>query len=87
MTLSDYQREHVTPAFYQHTDIFKVVNLIEERNLGHLRWTIDWQSDFTWLEGMLKAMKVSEIPEYEEVLKFLTDNPNFNRTQKDVTFV
>ena len=83
MTLTEYQKEHVTPGFYQNPEIFNIINLLEERNLGDWRWTIDFESDFTWLEGMLKAMKATEAPEYEDIMNFVNDNPTFMRTQKD----
>jgi spore coat polysaccharide biosynthesis protein SpsF len=83
MTLTEYQKEHVTPAFYQNPETFNIINLLEERNLGDWRWTIDFESDFAWLEGMLKAMKAIEAPEYEEIKNFVNDNPSFLRTQKD----
>lgn len=87
MSLTKYQTEHVTAAFYQHPEMFSVANLLEERNLGNWRWTIDFQSDFTWLEGILGAMTVSEVPEYEKILEFIVNYPAFKRTQEDVIYV
>jgi spore coat polysaccharide biosynthesis protein SpsF (cytidylyltransferase family) len=87
MKLSSYQREHVTPAFYQNKNSFISVNLLEERNLGNFRWTIDFPSDFLWLKSMLSSMGVTQAPEYEEILQFINDNPEYYRTEQDVNFV
>lgn len=85
--LTDYQREHVTPAFYQYSELFTTINLLEERNLGNWRWTIDYPSDFAWLEAMLSTMQVNQIPEYEEILNFLEKNNSFKRVQRDTGIV
>lgn len=84
MELCEYQREHVTPGFYQNPQTFKLINLLEERNLGHLRWTIDIISDFKWLESLLFSMNAVEIPEYEDILDFIVNNPKYNRIQSDI---
>jgi len=82
--LTSYQKEHVTPGFYQNIETFSTMNLLEERNLGDWRWTIDVPSDFRWLESMLTFMRVSEMPEYEETYSFIKNNPKFLRVQEDV---
>lgn len=84
MELTDYQKEHVTPGFYENPNHFKLINLLEERNLGHWRWTIDVPSDFTWLKSMLNSMGATEIPEYEQIFQFITKNPEFLRLQRDL---
>ncbi len=85
MKLTDYQMEHVLPGIYQNPREFQLTNLLEERNLGHWRWTIDYSSDFVWLQSILMAMKATEIPEYEDILNFISEYPVFMRIQKDVT--
>lgn len=84
MELSEYQREHVTPGFYQNPQIFKLVNLLEERNLGHWRWTVDDITDFKWLERLLLSMDAVEIPEYDDIFKFIVNSPKHIRTQSDI---
>lgn len=84
LELSASQREHVTPGFYENPDKFKLGSLIESRNLGEMRWTIDYESDFVWLETILRAMNAAEIPGYEETLEFIERHPWFMRTQQDL---
>lgn len=61
-----YQREHVTPVFYERPDLFRTCSLSAERDCSHHRWTLDTpedlelirtiyshfnnNDDFTWLE-------------------------------------
>lgn len=84
MRLTKYQREHVTAGFYQNPKEFSLINLLEMRNLGDWRWTIDYPSDFSWLESMLTTMGALRMPEYEKTYGFIKNNPKFLRLQKDV---
>lgn len=40
-----YQREHVTPYFYENEDKFKLVNFSNNKDYSHYRWTLDTQED------------------------------------------
>lgn len=84
MILTKYQQEHVTAGFYQNPKEFSLINLLEVRDLGDWRWTIDYPSDFSWLESMLISMGALRMPEYEETYSFIKNNPKFLRLQKDV---
>jgi spore coat polysaccharide biosynthesis protein SpsF len=84
MRLTKYQQEHVTAGFYQNPKKFSLTNLSEMRDLGDWRWTIDYPSDFGWLESMLTSMRVLKMPEYEETYSFIKNNPKFLRLQRDV---
>jgi spore coat polysaccharide biosynthesis protein SpsF len=45
-----YEREHVTPYIYQHTNIFKIKNFENDKDLSHLRLTVDTSEDFKLIE-------------------------------------
>lgn len=85
--LTSYQKEHVTPGFYENKGMFSVANLLEEENLGDWRWTIDYPSDLHWLKSLLLAMNASEIPEYQEIKAFILSNAIYCRKQGDTTHV
>jgi len=40
-----HEREHVTPYFYQHPDLFRLKNISSNMNLAHHRWTVDTPED------------------------------------------
>jgi spore coat polysaccharide biosynthesis protein SpsF len=40
-------REHVTPYLYNNPDIFKVIGIYHEKDLSHIRWTVDTPEDLT----------------------------------------
>lgn len=41
----DYDREHVTPYFYNNSEIFRTYDIIHTENISNLRWTIDTIED------------------------------------------
>jgi spore coat polysaccharide biosynthesis protein SpsF len=50
------EREHVTMYLYQHPELFKVAQMVQEPDLADLRWTVDTPADFkliTDVFGML----------------------------------
>lgn len=40
-----YEREHVTPFFYEHADLFKIVSVAEYEDFSRHRWTLDTEED------------------------------------------
>ena len=38
---AQHQREHVTPYFYEHPDLFRLSFLNGDRDWSHYRWTLD----------------------------------------------
>jgi spore coat polysaccharide biosynthesis protein SpsF len=40
-----YQREHVTPLFYERTEIFRVASVHQDQDFSHYRWTLDTPDD------------------------------------------
>jgi spore coat polysaccharide biosynthesis protein SpsF len=81
---SSYQIEHPTAGFYQNIYQFKCQNIYEPRELGHWRWTIDYESDFVWFQRIIVEMGVKSIPEYEELIQFISKYREFLRTERDV---
>ena len=44
-THDNFEREHVTQYIYHNPDKFKIGNIVSNRNLSFLRWTIDKEED------------------------------------------
>jgi spore coat polysaccharide biosynthesis protein SpsF len=84
LPLDDFQREHVTPGFYQNLNQFDCQNVLEPRRLGNYRWTVDYQSDFNWVKKLLLDFGGNYIPEYEEILQYLSDNKHMIRLQESI---
>lgn len=46
------EREHVTPYLFNHPDEFRVLGFEHDRDLSHLRWTIDYQRDLDFARAI-----------------------------------
>ncbi len=45
-----FEREHVTPYFYQQPDLFSTDGLTNDRDWSEYRWTLDAEDDWTLIE-------------------------------------
>lgn len=52
----DYEREHVTPYIIENPDKFKLLNVANDINLSHLRWTLDTKEDFEFINAVYKRI-------------------------------
>lgn len=55
-----YDREHVTPFIYRHPDRFSIGELAQDKDEGHLRWTVDTPEDFAFVERVYAALYASK---------------------------
>jgi len=71
-----YEREHVTPFLYRNPDRFRLGSLLNDAELGHLRWTVDTDADFRMVDAVFRALlPVNEAFTYADTLAFLTAHP------------
>ena len=54
--VTPFDREHVTPFFYQHQEEFRIHSLISTPHLGMLHMAVDTTADFQRISAMLAAM-------------------------------
>jgi spore coat polysaccharide biosynthesis protein SpsF len=59
------EREHVTPYFYRHPELFRLAHLVQDRDLAALRWTVDTAADFRMVEAVFAAL----LPANEDFLQ------------------
>lgn len=83
-------REHVTPYFYRHPELFRLGNLTGERDLSHHRWTVDEEDDFRFLAAVIDKLHGDPISAgYRDVLALVDADPalaviNASVEQKEV---
>ncbi len=68
------EKEHVTPFFYNNSEKFKILNIKNERNLSHLRWTVDRDDDFDLVSKLVVIIKKRPIL-MSDILDALEKNP------------
>jgi spore coat polysaccharide biosynthesis protein SpsF len=71
-----YQREHVTPYFYENPRLFRCLNVRNEENLSSMRWTVDEERDLKFVREVYKRFKdKSTIPLMKDILEVLKKEP------------
>ena len=74
---SEYDKEHVTPYIYNGNNNFKISNFRHEKQLSHLRWTIDKKNDLLMArEVYRKLYNQNKIFYMEDILQLLETYPN-----------
>ncbi len=74
------EREHVTPYIWKHPDRFCVLNFEHERDLSHLRWTVDYPADLTFARAVYARLyRPGEVFLMEDILRLLEAEPELAR--------
>lgn len=78
------EREHVTLGVYRRHDRFRIENVTGERDFSDLRWTVDTPEDYAFVTAVYDALYADNPAfEFEDVLAFLQQHPELNRTSDD----
>jgi spore coat polysaccharide biosynthesis protein SpsF len=77
-TLSNFEKEHVTPIFYNNSELFSIGSFCGDKDLSTHRWTVDTETDFSFVSKIYKSLYFSK-PDFTtaDILEFLSMNPNF----------
>ena len=51
-----HEREHVTPYFYQHPELFRLHSFVGASDLSEHRWTLDTPEDWQFVEAVYAAL-------------------------------
>lgn len=78
------EREHVTLGVYRRHERYSIRNVLGERDLSDLRWTVDTPEDYRFVTGVYDELFVSN-PEFDldDVLEYLERHPEHRRTDAD----
>jgi len=80
-----HQREHVTPYFYQHPELFQLQSYEEQPDLSGHRWTLDTPEDWEFMETVYSALQTGDkIFTTADVLKLLKARPELTKLNAHV---
>lgn len=78
--LKPYEREHVTPYFYLHPEIFSMQGIASPIDYSQYRLTVDTPEDFTLIELILeKLYPSSPFFTLRDVIELLERNPSWKQ--------
>jgi spore coat polysaccharide biosynthesis protein SpsF len=78
-----YQREHVTPWFYDGSQGEAIVHVQAERNLAGHRWTVDTPEDLTFIRALWPKLP-SDYVGYEEIATIVEAHPEIQALNSHV---
>jgi spore coat polysaccharide biosynthesis protein SpsF len=75
-----YEREHVTPYFYRHPELFPQAFLSQDAQEGDVRWTVDRPDDLEFVRAVYGALYAAA-PDFtsDQVRAFLRGRPDLAR--------
>ncbi len=79
-----YQREHVMPYLYERPGRFRVLLFRCERDLSHLRWTVDTAADLELVRRIYAHFGERDDFAWQEVLSLVERNPSLSEINADV---
>lgn len=79
-----FEREHVTQYFYRHPELFRQENVPCERQLSHLRWTLDTEADYRMAQAVYDRLYDGHrIFLMDDVLALLAAHPEISVINAD----
>lgn len=80
-----FEREHVTPYFKRHPEIFNAVHLIGDEDLSFLRWTLDTAEDEHFLTSVCQALALTKRHVgYQDIITFCQSHPDLVEVNRHV---
>ncbi|NPE27402.1 glycosyltransferase family protein [Methanococcoides sp. SA1] len=82
---NDYEREHVTPYIVEKPNRFKLVSVVNGIDISHLRWTLDTEEDFEFINQVYEKIGRSDKMIYmHDFLKIIEQYPNLVDINKHI---
>jgi spore coat polysaccharide biosynthesis protein SpsF len=78
-----YEREHVTPYFYEHPSEFKILSVTGDADYSAHRWTVDTPEDLEFVRAVYARLKDNAEFSWRDVLNLIEREPELaemNRT-------
>ena len=69
-------REHVTPFIWRNPSMFRVENIMNNEDLSHWRWTVDYEEDILFMEKILLNFPKGLTVSFDELVGFLKKHPD-----------
>ncbi len=70
-----YDREHVTP-YIRESGKFKISNFSYEKDLSHVRLTVDWKEDFILIDKIFNIFKPNTLFNWLDIISIMDKDPN-----------
>ncbi len=80
-----FEKEHVTQYFYRNPSLFKQQNILNEKNLSYLRWTIDDERDLEMAKTVYDNLfHKNNVFLTNEILQLIDKHPEISTINQNV---
>jgi len=79
-----HEREHVTPYFYEHPELFRLVSLRGRIDYSRYRWTLDTAEDLKLLRTIYARFDNRDDFSWSEVIQLMEREPELAEVNSDV---
>jgi len=79
-----YQREHVTPLFYEGQDLFQIVSVSAGRDYSRYRWTLDTPEDLELIRAIYSHFNNNDNFTWREVISLMERLPHLEATNAHI---
>jgi len=80
-----YEREHVTPFFYEHPELFRLAELKSKIDYSSHRWTLDTPDDLKLVRAIYEHFPGRDDFSWFEILKLVEENPSISALNSHVS--
>lgn len=74
-----YEREHVTPVFYDRTDLFKMAIVHAEKDFSRYRWTLDTPDDLQLIREIYRRFSDRDHFTWRDAVALMEQSPELAR--------
>jgi len=79
------EKEHVTPYIWKNPQLFKLYNFKNDVDLSALRWTIDYESDYTFAKEIYKRLyPTKRLFLMNDILNVLAKEPEIGKINSSI---
>ncbi len=79
-----YQRRHVTPYLYEHSELFRLLSITSDTDRADWRWTLDTREDLEFIRKVYAYFKGRSYFSWNDVLALLEKQPQLKEINKHV---
>jgi spore coat polysaccharide biosynthesis protein SpsF len=79
-----YEREHVTPYFYEHPSEFKIVSVTGDADYSTHRWTVDTPEDLEFVRAVYARLKDNAGFLWRDILDLIEREPELAEMNRSI---
>jgi glutamate-1-semialdehyde 2,1-aminomutase len=79
-----YDREHVTPYFYNNSDLFRISIIKNQKDYSNIRLTVDEKVDLNVLNKIFYELNQNSLFSWHEIIKLLDNKPELFMENNDI---